>query len=110
MYNPEQPAKYVELELLVDTGAIHTIIPPEAAEKLEIKSRGKRKFRLADGTVIERDYGVGMVEIRDEVGGATIVFGKENDIPVIGVTTLEAVGLEVDPLTGELKPMELLLL
>jgi hypothetical protein len=29
---------------------------------------------------------------------------------VLGVTALEEVGLQVDPTTGELKPMELLLL
>ncbi len=29
---------------------------------------------------------------------------------VLGVTTLEELGLQVDPVSGELKPMELLLL
>jgi hypothetical protein len=37
-----------------------------------------------------------------ETGG----FGAE----VLGVTTLEELGLQVDPVSGELKPLELLLL
>ena len=37
-------------------------------------------------------------------------FGEENDTQVLGVTALEELGMQVDPTTGELKPMELLLL
>lgn len=32
------------------------------------------------------------------------------DAEVLGVTTLEELGLQVDPVTGELKPLELLFL
>ena len=37
------------------------------------------------------------------------VFGDEG-LYILGVTALEELGLEVDPITGELKEMELLLL
>ena len=40
----------------------------------------------------------------------TVVFGEENDTQVLGVTALEELGMQIDPVTGELKPMELLLL
>lgn len=40
----------------------------------------------------------------------TVVFGEENDTQVLGVTALEELGMQIDPITGELKPMELLLL
>lgn len=41
---------------------------------------------------------------------SVVVFGGGLDAEVLGVTSLEELGLQVDPTTGELKPLELLLL
>jgi len=38
-----------------------------------------------------------------------VVFGDEG-VYLLGVVTLEELGLEVDPVKGELRPMELLLM
>ena len=38
----------------------------------------------------------------DFVGG-TIIFGEEDAEPLLGVTALESVGIEVDPLNQRLK-------
>jgi len=35
---------------------------------------------------------------------------EENAMPLLGVTTLELLGLQVDPVSGELKPLELFML
>ena len=59
---------------------------------------------------IERDVGVAIIELKDRVAGTNVVFGEENDTPVLGVTTLEELGLEIDPVTKQLKPSALLLL
>ncbi|MGC8606684.1 MAG: hypothetical protein ACP5GZ_03060 [Vulcanisaeta sp.] len=40
----------------------------------------------------------------------TVIFGEEKDINVLGVTALEALGLEVDLIRGTLKETEQLLL
>jgi len=55
---------------------------------------------------------VGIIEIKvkNTVAYTTVVFGEENDTQVLGVTALEELGMQVDPVTGELKPMEPLLL
>jgi predicted aspartyl protease len=39
-----------------------------------------------------------------------VVFGGPEMTPLMGVTTLELLGLQVDPVGGELKPLELYLL
>jgi predicted aspartyl protease len=39
-----------------------------------------------------------------------VIFGEAADQPVLGVTALEMMGLEVDPVRGELRPTEFLLL
>ena len=42
------------------------------------------------------------VEFMSEVVGATIVMGDERSEPLLGVTALEWVGIEVDPRNQEL--------
>jgi predicted aspartyl protease len=39
-----------------------------------------------------------------------VIFGHESDVEVLGVTTLEQLGLQIDPMSGELKAMPLYLL
>ena len=46
----------------------------------------------------------------DRIGKVPVVFGEKSDVPVIGITTLEILGLEIDPLTRRLKPTEYLFL
>lgn len=43
-------------------------------------------------------------------GYASVVFGVNEDKPLLGVTALEEMALQVDPVTKQLKPIELLLL
>ncbi len=69
-----------------------------------------RRFKLADGRL--KEYPVGEAYIEIEGNGVTtlIIFLPEDATPILGVTTLELLGLQVDPLTGKLKPLELYLL
>lgn len=108
--NPRERGHEQEVELLVDTGAIYSIIPAKVLETLKIERRTTRKMRLADGKVIERYLGIAEIEVKGEVAHSTVVFGENADASVLGVAALEELGLQVDPITGELKPMELLLL
>ncbi len=71
---------------------------------------GKRKFRTAYGRLVEREVGAAEIEINGQSTYSIIIFGEESGAEVLGVTTLEELGLQVDPVTGELKPLELLLL
>ncbi len=108
--NIHKPELEVEADLLVDTGAIYTILWRESLEKLGVEPRDKRRFKTADGRVIERDDGAIEVEIKGHSTYSIVVFGEGLNAEVLGVTTLEELGLQVDPTTGELKPLELLLL
>jgi len=106
IHNPELEA---ERELLADTGSIYTMIKRNFLEGLQIKPRGKRKFKTADGRLVEREVGAAEIEINGQSTYSIIIF-ENSDAEVLGVTTLEELGLQVDPVTGELKPLELLLL
>jgi predicted aspartyl protease len=60
---------------------------------------GQRVYELADGTEIRFDVTVAELEI---VGGA-VLFGEPHTQPLLGVTALESAGLEVDPVSRELR-------
>jgi len=70
----------------------------------------KTNFKTADGRIIEREVSLAGVEIQGQSTHSIIVFGEPKDTPALGVTTLEELGLQVDPVTRELEPLEPLLL
>jgi len=108
VWNIRNPSRAAEVELLADTGAIYTVLPSSLLRSLGVEPVGRRRFRLADGRVIERDIGVVGIQIGDRWAYTPAVFGDEG-VYLLGVVTLEELGLEVDPTRGVLKPAELLL-
>src|SRR5712691_4094948 len=102
--NPTDPDRYRDIEFIVDSGASFTVVPKKILEELDIKSRSTRSFLLANGEKFKRNMGTVEVEYRGARGGATVIFGEEGDFPLLGVTTLEALGLIFDALRQELKP------
>ena len=110
LHNPEKPTEYRQVALLADTGAVYAIVPSNILNDLGIKSLGRRSFTLANGQRIEREIGGALYRLGEYSGHAPVIFGEEGDQSILGVTALEALGLQVDPVTKQLKPAELLLL
>ena len=108
--NIHKPDLKSELDLLVNTGAIYTVLSRERLLELRVEPMDKRRFKTADGRVIERDVGAVEIEINGHSTYSIAILGEPSDAEVLGVTTLEELGLQVDPISGELKPLELLLL
>lgn len=50
------------------------------------------------------------MEIMGRRRTVTVIMGEDEDQVILGVTALESFGLEVDPVRGTLKEVELLLL
>ncbi len=109
IWNVRDPRLCREVEMIVDTGTIYTVLPSSLLKELRVESIGRRRFRLANNQVIERDIGLIGIEIEGFKTHTIVVFGDEN-VYLLGVVTLEELGLEVDPIKGVLKPMELLLM
>ena len=108
--NPADLARRAEMELLVDTGALLSMVPGEALERIGIRPHSRRTFRLADGSHMDRELGSAHFCWNGYEGAAPVVFGRAGDEPVLGVVTLEALGLRVDPVNERLEPMELLMI
>jgi hypothetical protein len=52
---------------------------------------------------------VAVFKYRDAIGGADVIFGEEGDSLLLGAMTLEALGLALDPLKRELRPLPMIL-
>ncbi len=99
-----------EVELLVDMGALNSVAPREILERLGVPRQFRRVFRLASGQTIERYVGVAFFRWNGHMSAAPVVFAEPGDEPLLGVTALQAMGLQVDPATQGLKPTDSLLL
>ena len=94
---------------LIDSGAIYSSIPAVTLDRLIIEPKGEQAFTLADGSTIRRKKGVALFRYGDRFGGADVIFGEAGDSALIGVTTLEALGLAFNPLARELYPLPMMM-
>lgn len=99
----------IEVRFLIDSGAVYSLIPKSSLKKIGIRPHRKMTFVLADGVEIERQVGDAFFEWRGEGGAAPVIFGEEGDEPLLGATTLESLGLVLNPFTRELRPMRMML-
>jgi clan AA aspartic protease len=92
-----------EVRMLVDTGATYPCIPERLAAELGLKLEFKTEVTLADKRVVEAWYATAYVEVLER-GDLIPVRVFEFEEPLLGVFALEALGVAVDPSTGEVKP------
>jgi clan AA aspartic protease len=108
--NPRRPdLSAVEVEFLVDTGAIFSVVPASLLDRLAIGRLESHRFTLADGTHQAYDVGEAFFELDARGGTSQVVFAPEGVTPLLGAFTLESLGLMVNPVTRELMPMRLFL-
>lgn len=62
IYNPEDRSKFIELDLVVDTGSTYTWIKEDRLKGLGLKTMDVRSFRTIDNRVIKRSVGEAVVE------------------------------------------------
>ena len=97
------------LSFLLDSGAVHPVVPAEILERLGVEPLDVQVFMLADGTKVTRRKGGAVFRYDRRVGGANVIFGEPGDSVLLGVTTLEPLGLALDPLRQELHPLPMVL-
>lgn len=102
VFNPLAPERVTEIEGVVDTGAVYSVVPRRTLEELGVKPLEKRRFKAFGGHV-ERDIGEVGVELMGRRRTVTVILGETGDTAVLGLTALEAFGLEVDPVKGILR-------
>ncbi len=106
---PMDQSRFERIEALVDTGATYTAVPHDVLERLGITPQFRRRFRLADGRVVELDMAWAVVRVESEMTYTICVFGEPGTDALLGSFTLEGLGLGVDPIGQRLVPIEALL-
>ena len=101
--NPAEPNRSWDGLFLVDTGATDSLVPRDQLEAIGLKPKGQRVYELADGSELTMDITTADIEFMGELVGGTIIYGDEKTEPILGVTALESVGIEVDPKNQRLK-------
>ena len=76
-------------------GRVDCLVPGKLLTALRLKPRGRRTYELADGSEVTLDVTVAEVEFMGEKVGATVIYGPDDAEPILGVTALESVGIQI---------------
>ena len=103
--NPSDPSLSWQGSFLVDTGAVDTLVPRQHLERIGLCPKSQRTYELADGSNIQMDITTGEIEFMGDIVGGTIIYGASDVEPILGVTALESLGIDIDPHDQSLKRM-----
>ena len=96
LFNSESPDTY-EAEFLVDTGTMDTMAPASKLKTIGMQPVGKDLYELANGEIVEYEYGNAEITFMGEVVPVRMIFGPDNTEQILGVIALESAGFMVDP-------------
>jgi clan AA aspartic protease len=107
--NPARPRRFAQVKFLVDSGAVYSVVPTRTLEKLGVKPHSRRTFILADGSEVTRRMGDAVFRLDGRQGASPVIFGEKRDSAFLGAVTLESLGVLLDPLRRELRPLPMVL-
>ena len=106
--NPPATDAAEEVNAMVATGSLLSIFPTNMLERLGIRRIGQRRLH-GFGGVTTRPSGTVNLTYGGEIAGVTVIFGKDHDPAIMGLIALQSLGFNVDPVAGELTPVETLM-
>ena len=87
----------VTVRFLVDSGATYSLLPYDDWRAIGLVPKRSMTFSLADGTAIERQISECHIEIAQGEGHTPVILGEPGDQALLGVVTLEILGLVLNP-------------
>ena len=104
------PAGEAPVRFLVDSGATYTLLPHKVWRTVGLVPQRDLEFALADGTIVKRSVSECLIVLPQGAGHSPVVLGEPgDDEALLGVVTLEMLGLVFNPFSRALQPMRLLL-
>jgi len=97
------------VRFLVDSGAKYSLLPLDDWRALGLTPMRRATFVLADGTQIDRDVSECLIALPQGKGHSPVILGEAGDEALLGVVTLENLGLILHPFSRTLHPERLLL-
>jgi clan AA aspartic protease len=101
--------KAISVRFLVDSGAAYSVLPKAKWKALGLRPKRRMEFTLADGTTVRRKVSECLFRLGNQEAHTPIILGEARDVAVLGVVTLEILGLVLNPFTRTLRPMHAML-
>ena len=98
-----------KVSFLVDSGATYSVIPDSIWRALELEPTREMTFTLVDGTRLERRISRCYLILPQGEDYSPVVLGEPGDEALLGVVTLEILGLVFHPFSRTLHPMRAML-
>jgi hypothetical protein len=86
-----------------------SLVPHDVWQAIGLSPRRTAAFTLADGTTVERRIGECYIVLPQGEGHTPVVLGEPGDEPLLGMVTLEILGLVLNPFTRTFQPTRLFL-
>ena len=102
--------KEKEVNFLIDSGATYSLLPLEVWKSIEITPKKNMTFTFADGKQVNRFVSECYIILPQGEGHTPVILGEEDDKALIGIVTLEILGLVLNPFKRTLEPMKMLLI
>lgn len=103
-------AREERVRFLIDSGATYSLLPEPVWKAIGLAPKRDMQFVLADGTTVSRGVSECHIALSHGEGHTPVVLGQPgDDEALLGVVTLEILGLVFDPFGRVLHPMRALL-
>ena len=101
--------KQKTVKFLIDSGVTYSLLPKKVWKTVGLKPKRKMAFILADGTTVDRAVSETYIVLPQGQAHTPVILGEEGDQALLGVVTLEILGLVFNPFDRTLNPMRMLL-
>lgn len=100
-----EKSSFVEVQALADTGSVHSYIPQDVLEGVNVQPTETRAFAFADERVVDIPFGYAVFVIEGMEVIGPVIFAAEGSSPLLEPTTLEAAHLATDSVNERLTPV-----
>ena len=101
--------KQAPVRLMVDSGATYSLLPEDVWKAIGLEPTRAMNFSLADGTQISRNISRCWLSLEHGEDYTPVILGEPGDDGLLGVITLEILGLVLNPFNRTLQPMRAML-
>lgn len=101
--------KEASVSFLIDSGAAYSLLPDGLWQSIELEAKRSMTFALADGTTVERQISECFISLPQGESHTPVILGETGDEALLGVVTLEELGLVCNPFNRTLQPMRMML-
>src|SRR5438094_118325 len=92
------------VRFLIDSGAKYTLLPEKDWQSIGLQPKRVLDFVLADGRTIQRGVSECHIALPQGDAHTPVILGEKDDEALLGVVTLEILGLVLNPFNRSLEP------